>query len=256
MTMSTALVTGAAGTIGRAVADALATDGLTVARTDMRTDVSGDDVDFVGDLRNPSDLERICDDLEAEHGPVDVLVNVAGTFGERTSFLDSDPDRWWDVLRINVRAPMLLCRRVVPSMVARGRGLVVNVTSRAATWDDLLHSSTAYSTSKAALARFTESLAAETAGTGVTVVHVSPGFVRSGMTNERPGIEDVPLDAFVPSRAIAETVCRLVGGGYDGLHGHFIHALDDLDHLARVIGDDPTLRRLSITPYGRADPVS
>ena len=67
---------------------------------------------------------------------------------------DSDPDSWWLVLATTLRGPALLCRRLVPGMVARGRGHVVNVNSRAAVWDDPGQSSVAYSVSKAGLARF------------------------------------------------------------------------------------------------------
>jgi NAD(P)-dependent dehydrogenase (short-subunit alcohol dehydrogenase family) len=210
-----ALVTGAGGGIGAAVADHLEAAGVDVVRSDVVLDGV--------DVRRPDDVEALC----AGAGDVDVLVNAAGTYGERVPFTASDPEAWWSVLETNLRGPALLCRRLVPGMVERGRGVVVNVASRAAVWDDPGASSVAYSTSKAALVRFTEALAAEVAGTGVLVVSLSPGFVRTGMTASRPGIDRMPDDAFLPASAIAERVVALAAGGHDALHGRFVHVLDD-----------------------------
>jgi len=248
----TALVTGAAGTIGGAIARRLASDGVRVVRTDLE----GDDLTVAGDLTRPADVERICAVAEAAVGPVDALVQAAGTYGERRTFVDGDPDAWWRVLEVNVRGPALLCRRLISGMVARGGGYVVHLNSKAAVWDDPAHSSTAYATSKAALARFSAALAHELEGTGVTVVDVSPGLVRSGMTSSRPDIDRIPAAWFLPPEAAADHVSAILRGGYAPLHGHLVHAADDLDGLRARVEADPHLRRLSLTPYGDDDPVA
>ncbi len=239
----TALVTGAAGGIGAAVADALGAAGWTVVATDLV-------VDGV-DVRRPDDVDALCD----RAGDVDLLVNAAGIYGDRVPFGDAEPEGWWEVLETNLRGPALLCHRLVPAMVRRRRGTVVNIVSRAAVWDDPGQSSVAYSTSKAALVRFTAALAAEVAGSGVLVVGLSPGFVRTGMTSSRPDIDLVPASAFLPASAAADAVVALADGGYDALHGRFVHAGDDVDALVDRVRQDPSVRMLSLGPTGPDDPL-
>jgi 3-oxoacyl-[acyl-carrier protein] reductase len=248
----TALVTGAAGTIGSAIADRLRADGVRVATTDLE----GDGLTVTGDVRDPAAVEHIGTAAEAAVGPIDALVSAAGTYGERLPFLESDATAWWRVVETNVRGPALLCRRLVRAMIERGGGYVVNLNSKAAVWDDPAHSSVAYATSKAALARFGAALARELEGTGVTVVDLSPGLVRSGMTGSRPDIDRIPAAWFLPPDAVAGHVAALLGGGYEALHGHVVHAADDLDDLRARVVADPRVRRLSLTPYGDDDPLA
>ena len=246
----TAVVTGAAGVVGGAIAARLARDGFRVVRTDRVGDV-----DVLADVVDSAGVEQVAAFAEAG-GAVEVLVNAAGAYGPRAPFVATDPDQWWRVIETNLRGPAAMCRRLVPAMVDRGRGYVVNINSRAAVWDDPQASSVAYSVSKAALTRFTEALAAELDGTGVVALDVSPGFVRSGMTATRPGIDDVPAGAFVAPEVAAETVAVLVRGAHDALHGHFVHALDDLDALAAHVAQHPGARRLSLSPCDSADPLA
>lgn len=210
----------------------------------------------VGDVSVPADVDAVCTLVEAELGPIDVLVNAAGTYGQRVPFTSSDPEEWWRVLETNLRGPALLCRRLVPGMVARRRGHVVNVNSRAAAWDDPGQSSVAYSTSKAGLARLTSALAAEVEGTGVVVIDVSPGMVRTGMTATRPDLDRLPEASFLPASAIAERIVAIVDGRYDALSGHFLHARDDWDDLLGRVRDDGRRRRLGLIPYGADDPLA
>ena len=227
--MPVAVVTGAAGGIGSAIAAALAVGGY---------DVVGADLPEV-DVRDPASVAT----LPTE---VDVLVNCAGIYGERVPFAWSDPDAWWQVISTNLRGAALCTRHVLPTMLARGRGYVVNINSRAAVWDDPGTSSVAYSVSKAALARFTSALAGEVAGTGVIVVDLSPGPVLTGMTSSRPDAASRPASAWLPPTLAADKVVQLVAGGYDTLHGRFVHAPDDLDELVARVAADPTARRLSL----------
>jgi 3-oxoacyl-[acyl-carrier protein] reductase len=252
MTGLRALVTGAAGGIGGAIADRLEASGHAVVRTDL----AGAGQIVLADVTIPADVDRLCDAAESELGGVDVLVNAAGIYGERTSFTASDPEVWWRVLETNLRGPALLCRRLVPSMVDRGAGWIVNVNSKAAVWNDPGQSSVAYSTSKAALARFTEALAGEVRGTGVTVVDLSPGMVRTGMLASRPDHDAIPDGWFLPADVVAGKVVQLLDGGYEDLHGHFVHATDDLDQLRSRVRADPALRTLSLGPYGPDDPIA
>jgi 3-oxoacyl-[acyl-carrier protein] reductase len=224
-----AVVTGAAGGIGSAVSAALSAAGYAVVAADLPA----------VDVRDPVAVAGLPADP-------DVLVNCAAIYGERAPFISSDPVRWWQVIETNLRGAALSTRHVLPAMVARGSGYVVNINSRAAVWDDPSTSSVAYSVSKAALARFTAAVAAEVAGTGVVVVDLSPGPVLTGMTASRPDAATRPADAWLPASLAADTVVALVSGRYDELHGRFVHARDDLDELVRRVAADPSARRLTL----------
>lgn len=265
-----ALVTGAGGGIGRAVALALSKVGYRLALIDLDAGslaataalladpsaVCTSSVTMEADVTDAALVRDVCARVEADFGPVDVLVNAAGMYGERLPFVDSDPETWWEVIEINVRGPALCTRWVVPRMVQRGRGHVVNINSRAATWDDPGQSSVAYSASKAALARFTSGVAAELVGTGVVVVDLSPGMVRTQMTASRADLARLPDHAFLPATAAAAKVVALASGRYDALHGRFIHAKDDLDDLVRRLETRPGARSLTLAPTGPDDPVA
>ena len=232
--MPAAVVTGAAGGIGSAICGALTTAGYAVV---------GVDVDTV-DVTDPLAVAGLPD--------ADVLVNCAGIYGERVPFVQSDPDAWWRVIETNLRGAALCTRHLLPGMVARGRGYVVNINSRAAVWDDPGTSSVAYSVSKAALARFTSAVAAEVAGTGVVVVDLSPGPVLTGMTASRPDAASRPASAWLPASLAADKVVQLVSGRYDALAGRFVHATDDLDELLEQVSARPSTRRLTVDHITRS----
>lgn len=123
---------------------------------------------------------------------------------------------------------MLFTREVLPAMVARNRGRVINIGSYIGirpTPENI-----AYATSKAALARYTDSLAAAVQGEGVAVFALSPGLVRTAMAGEVPGTDDLPDEAWVPVEDVAAYVLRLARGDADALTGRFLHVTaDDLD---------------------------
>ncbi len=261
--LPTALVTGAGGGIGREVAIRLAALGHPVAVTDVdreRLATTAERIRGVlsvaADATDPGAVTDVVTRVERELGPIGVLVNALGVYGPRRPFEESDPDEWWRVVETNVRGPALYLRAVLTGMRRRGRGHVINLNSRAATWDDPGGSSAAYSTSKAALARLTGAVAAELDGSGVVVVDLSPGLVRTNMTLRRPDLDDLPDDAFLPPTRAVDHVEALVSGRYDALHGHFVHARDDLDVLVARLEDDPSRRRVTLGPIDGSDPVA
>jgi NAD(P)-dependent dehydrogenase (short-subunit alcohol dehydrogenase family) len=137
-------------------------------------------------------------------------------------FWESDRDDVWRVLENNLRGPLLLTRALLPPMVQRGHGHVVNVTSRgrAATRTGTY---TGYLLSKRALSVFTESLANPLAGTGVVVVDLLPGLVRTVMTLSRPTWDDVTeWDA---AAASAQVVVDVAKGRYDDRSGTVLDAV-------------------------------
>jgi 3-oxoacyl-[acyl-carrier protein] reductase len=261
------LVTGAGRGIGRQIALRLGSEGhllgLTARTSHGLTETArlvgesgGTTVTATGDVNSAEDVEHVCRTVEDAFGPIDALVNNAGVIGGYGPFMDTDPQAWWSVIETNLRGPMLFMRRVLPSMIERGRGHVINVNSKAAFWTDPRASGSAYGVSKAALTRLTETLATELSGTGVILVDLSPGMVRTSMTDQRPDVDDLPPEAFTPPSAAAEHVAALLSGRYDALHGRFVHVLDDLDDLLKRIGGKDRARTLVLAPTDPDDPVT
>jgi short-subunit dehydrogenase len=181
----TALLTGATGGIGRAIAQALHGSGATVVLTGRRVDVLeglrrelGDRVEVVGaDLSNKPDVERL-----GERADIDVLVANAAlpASGRLQTFSERELDRAIDV---NLRAPMQLTLELLPKMLGRDSGHLVYVSSLAG--KVAAGGSSVYSATKFGLRGFGYSLAEELRGTGVGVTTVFPGFIReAGMFHE------------------------------------------------------------------------
>ena len=242
-----ALVTGGGRGIGRLVAQELAEAGARVAvsaRTagqvaDAAAEIGGQAV--VADVSREQDVRRMVEEVERGLGPIDLLVNNAGVSGRQVPFEDEAPEEWWRVFEINVRGPYLCCRGVVPRMLERGRGRIVNVGSGAAyiPLDDVPPLGTAYGASKAALGRFTEALALELAPRGLFAFAISPGLVRTDMTAP-VFADDSP---WTPPELAPRLVRVLASGRADALAGRFVHAEhDDVEDLIRrsdrVVADD------------------
>jgi short-subunit dehydrogenase len=200
-----ALVTGASRGIGRATAVALARAGAAVKVTGrdqaaleaVARAIRGEHL--AADLARPEEVDR----LAAWAGEVDVLVNNAGV-GWAGRFVDMPLDRVEEVVRVNLLAAIRLTRALLPGMVARGRGHVVNVASIAGHVGP--REEAVYVATKAGLIGFSESLRHELAGTGVGVSVVSPGVVRTAFF-EREGR---PYTRRLPRMAEPEVVARAV----------------------------------------------
>ena len=180
---ATALVTGASSGIGAAVARALAAAGARVALVARRRDrleavagslpAGGAEV-FPCDVRDPAAITAMTAAVAARMAPVDVLVNNAGV-GRYLAFLDTGPEDVAALFETNLHSALHCTRAVLPGMLARRRGHVVNVASIAARIGSRNH--TIYCASKFALAGFSESLVYELEGTGVGVTLVNPGII-------------------------------------------------------------------------------
>ncbi len=239
-----ALVTGAGRGIGRAIAMALSEAGAAVvvlARSEAEVEETvalvvarrGRAIGFVADVTDREAVESAVAATEAEIGPVSILVNNAGSAGSMTPLWETDPDAWWRTIEINLRGPMLCARAVLPGMIQRRSGTIVNVGSYAGIRASTGGGHGPYATSKAALVRFTDSLAAATGEHNVQVFTISPGLVHTAMTAALDAFKQVPESAWAPPEAAAELVVRLAKGDGAGLNGRFIHVDDDLDELVR-----------------------
>jgi len=227
-------VTGGGRGVGANVARALAEDGFSVvvaARTrgqveTVAAEIGGRALEL--DVTSAESIERAV----ADAGEIELLVNNAGITGPSGHTWEVDPDEWWRTLEVNVRGPQLCCRAAIPGMIERGAGRIVNVASGAA-YLPMSSMDTAYAASKAALHRFSELLAGELTPHGISVFSISPGLVRTAMT------EDVfPDDApWTPPEAAPTLVRKLATGRYDALAGRYLHAEhDDLDDLMSRLG--------------------
>jgi 3-oxoacyl-[acyl-carrier protein] reductase len=136
-------------------------------------------------------------------------------------FWEADREELWGVIETNLRGPLLLTRALLPPMVARGHGRVVNLTSRARA-ATRTGTYTGYAISKRALSHLTESLAGPLTGTGVTVLDVLPGLVRTGMTLSMPVWEGTTDwdDARSTTTVVVDVAC----GRYDDRHGTVLDA--------------------------------
>jgi len=201
----TALVTGAAGPMGRAVVSALKEDGLKVVGLDITGDCVRCDVSDAAAVRNT--IQDI--------GQVDVLVNNAGILSNNKAEATT-PEEWRKVFAANVEGVFYLAREVIPGMKARRWGRIVNTCSLAAKTGGLT-AGTAYAASKGALASLTFSLARELAPFGVTVNGISPAYVKTPMVTgqlteaqRRALLAQIPVGRFCEPEEFAHVVRFLV----------------------------------------------
>ena len=190
----TALVTGAAGGIGRAIVARLQSEGATVLGVDR---VAGKADHFItGDLMDKAFCDGLPAKAAATMGKLDILINNAGiiTRGDITSASDEDYDR---TMAINVAAPFRLCRAAIPIMADAGGGAIVNTSSCWGVHPGPNHP--VYVMSKAAIASLTQCLGMDHAHQGIRVNAVCPNEVNTPMI--RSGFEIRGLD---PDKAVAE----------------------------------------------------
>lgn len=199
------LVTGASSGIGRATALGLAREGARVVAVGR----DGDALAGVGeraivcDLTAPASWRRAAD----EAGPVDVLVNNAGA-GWSGPLVEMEPEDVERLVALNLVAPMLLARALLPGMLERRRGHVVNVASIVAHTGG--RDEAVYAATKGGLVAFTESLRQELAGTGVGVSVVTPGVIDTAFFDRRGAPYARTWPRPVPAVRVADAILRAV----------------------------------------------
>jgi NAD(P)-dependent dehydrogenase (short-subunit alcohol dehydrogenase family) len=228
------LVTGGGRGIGRGIALELAGAGARVAvaaRTKEQVETTAAEVGGLAleaDVSDRESVERMVARVEEELGPLDLLVCNAGITLREEAAWEAEPEDWWRVFEVNVLGVYLCCRAAIPRMLARGGGRIVNVASGAAYLPG--SRATAYSASKAAVHRFSETLAAQLEPHGIPVFSISPGLVRTEMTGDI-----FPDDApWTPPELAPRLVRALASGRLDALAGRYLHAEhDDIDDVTR-----------------------
>jgi 3-oxoacyl-[acyl-carrier protein] reductase len=215
-----AVVTGGAQGIGRAIAERMLASGATVSLWDLdaarlaeaRGALAGAGKVFVEqvELTDEAAVAAAAARTIAAAGKIDIAVNNAGITGGNGTTWELAPDVWRRVLEVNLVAPYLVCRAIVPHMIASGYGRIVNIASIAGKEGN--PNASHYSASKAGLIALTKSLAKELATKGVLVNAVAPAAAKTAMfaTMTQQHIDfmlsKIPMGRFIETREIAATV--------------------------------------------------
>jgi len=201
------IVTGASSGFGRAIALRVAREGANVVIADL-DEIGGKETAslvldagaqvelVVGDIATEHGAAHAAERALARFGTIDALVNNAGIApGDGKDSWNAPEERWDRVIRVNLKSVYLCARAVIPTMIAKGGGSIVNIASIAAT---RAVSGASYAAAKAGMLGYTHQVAAELAARGVRVNCVSPGYMRTPMsTGERMGLDQAAQDARV-----------------------------------------------------------
>jgi NAD(P)-dependent dehydrogenase (short-subunit alcohol dehydrogenase family) len=254
-----ALVTGGSRGLGRVYVQKLAEAGAKVVilargreqldgTVDIVRSAGGDAEGMPMNVTDPVSVAAAFAEVQARHGRIDLLVNNAGNMGPLGSTWELDPELWWSTLEIHLLGSLLCFNEAMARMVKQGHGRIINLVSNggAYRWP----TASAYSVAKAALIKFTENVAVEAKGSGVSLFAFHPGLVlETGIAKDMlatapPGSSPAAvsglLDWFESQREKgqiadpqlgAEVLLRLASGQYDFLSGRYVSAFEDFPRL-------------------------
>jgi 3-oxoacyl-[acyl-carrier protein] reductase len=206
----TALVTGASGGIGSAIAEALAGQGARLAVSGsnaekletFRSGLGGDHVALQANLSDPAAVDALVPQaVEALGGKLDILVNNAGVTRDNLAMRMKD-EEWSDVLRINLEAAFRLARAALKPMMRARHGRIISITSVVGSTGNPGQAN--YAASKAGLVGMSKAFAQEVASRGITVNCIAPGFIRSQMTDSLPDAQKETLLGRIPAGKLGE----------------------------------------------------
>ncbi len=213
LTGMNALVTGAAGGIGSAIARALASQGARLAlsgsnaaklrafREELIADFGGDHVEITCDLSDTTQVEELVPAALDTLGGLDILVNNAGITRDNLAMRMKD-EEWDAVIRINLESTFRLMRAVTRPMMKARFGRIITITSIVGTTGNPGQMN--YCAAKAGITGMTKSLAQEVASRGITANCVAPGFIRTPMTDVLPDAQKEALNARIPMGRMGE----------------------------------------------------
>jgi NAD(P)-dependent dehydrogenase (short-subunit alcohol dehydrogenase family) len=218
-------------------------------------------VAITADVTNQNALTHLVATVEQQLGPIDLLVNNAGVLRAIGRVTDIDADDWWHEVEINLLGSFLCSQAVLPGMITRKRGRIINVASGGGLFAIVCFS--AYSIRKTALIRLSESLAIENKEYGISVFAIHPGNVRTSMSEylhdsdvvgqRAPWMQQTWRQRFAeatdtPIERSVTLVLQLAAGHADKLSGRYIDAEEDLtkllDHVDEIQSKDLYTLRL------------
>jgi NAD(P)-dependent dehydrogenase (short-subunit alcohol dehydrogenase family) len=271
-----AVVTGAGRGIGRAIALAQAKEGAKVAlmaRTAPEIEAVAREIaagggaarTFAVDVVDLASVTLAFAEIERGLGPVGLITNNAAAFAAIGPIWTVDPDAWWRDLETNIRGTFNCCRAALPSMMARKRGRIINMTGGGTATS--FPNGSGYATSKAGVLRFTECVSDSLAGSGVLVFAMDPGLVRTAMTEYQltseagraylPNIERLFAEGVDAPPTLAARLSVEIGSGrFDKLAGRMLMAARgdlDLDEAAvdEIVSADLRSLRVNGMPAER-----
>jgi 3-oxoacyl-[acyl-carrier protein] reductase len=205
----TALVTGASGGIGRAIAQALSEAGAKVVLSGTREAVlqevaatlKGESAIVACNLSDPAAVDGLVGQAEAALGPLDILVANAGITRDKLLIQMKDED-WNDVINVNLGSYFRLAKTAVRGMMKRRYGRIIGITSIVGVTGNPGQAN--YCASKAGMIGFTKSLAQEVASRGITANTIAPGFIESPMTDGLPDTQKQALLGQIPSGRLGQ----------------------------------------------------
>nr|WP_295371926.1 3-oxoacyl-[acyl-carrier-protein] reductase [uncultured Sphingosinicella sp.] len=205
----TALVTGASGGIGSAVAKALAGQGARVALSGTREEalrsvqeeVGGDSIILPANLSDAAAVDALVPRAVEQFGKLDILVNNAGVTRDNLAMRMKD-EEWSDVIRINLEAAFRLARAALKPMMRAKHGRIISITSVVGTTGNPGQAN--YAASKAGLVGMSKALAQEVASRNITVNCIAPGFIQSAMTDALPDAQKQALLGRIPAGKLGE----------------------------------------------------
>ncbi len=242
------LVTGGSRGIGRAIALAFAAKGsnlVITGRDQSKLDATTEEIRRLGvkalplacDATRKAEVESLKNKIKERLGTVQILINNAG-IAPAAGFLEMEDSLWEEVLKVNLTGTYYCCKVFLPEMIASGRGRIINIASTVA---KVAYSHTsAYTTSKHAVLGLTRALAIETAGLGVTVNAICPGYVDTELTLENARLmaaktgremEQIlmlfkrtsPQNRLIAPEEVAELALMLASKAADGMTGQAIN---------------------------------
>jgi 3-oxoacyl-[acyl-carrier protein] reductase len=216
-----AVVTGGAGGIGYAVAERMLRSGATVSVWDVdsaRLESAEASLSHLGrvtgvpvDLTDESQVNKAVESTAAKFGRLDILINNAGVTGGNAVTWELEPEVWRHVINVNLVAPYLTCRSVVPHMLSQGYGRIVNVASIAGKEGN--PNASHYSASKAGLIGLTKSLAKELASKNIMVNCITPAAAKTDIFTQMKQehidymLSKIPMKRFAEPGEIAALIC-------------------------------------------------
>jgi len=267
-----ALITGGSGYIGKAISRAFlreaakvmliarSVDELSAAKNELSDGFKSVEI-YKADVTHSTDVKNLVKKTLKIFGKIDILVNAAGIYGPIGSSIDVDFDKWKQTFEINVFGTFNLMQRVLPIMIKKGRGKIINFSGGG---DGPFPRFSAYNSSKAAVVRLTETMAAEIKDYHIDINAIAPGPVNSRFLQQalEAGEEAVGKKRYqallkqkneggVPPEKAANLCVFLASSASDGLTGKFLSAVWDdwknwdKNKIAQIMKSDKyTLRRV------------